>query len=669
LSAGTLLLIAAGAVGVALASLAYLRLESPGPGRLPLLVLRVAAIVLVVVLLADPIVPGTAPPVVESGPRSWVLLDWGPGLDVTPDDEGISLREQALAVALESTGRGDRLALLGLQPEGIAPADLEDAPARAPVPDPGPALRRLAEAGADSIVLVSPLRFPPSVVERALDGLPAAVSFVRIGEQVRNAGVFEVDLPRRVPAGDPIEGAVVLFGEGGGPADSLTVQVAVDGAPGPEWRVPLPAAGARVQLPIRLAPVPDTGVVRVTVRVVLDGDRFARDDERVARVRIGPPDGGIVLVSLTPDWEPRVLVPILEAATGLEGEGYLRLGVEGDRWLPLGGTGVADAVDSERVRERVSGSGLLVLHGVDDRAPPWLEGAAQAHPRVLHLPLGPLGDRLAGLPAGGTRAGEWLVAPDLPASPVAPFLTGLVLAGLPPLADLKGPPEGAVIPVLSVRRSPQEEVRPVVVLREAVAGRRAVALASGFWRWGHRSGEAREVYRGLWSGVAGWLTEIDAVPGGEIRPIRPVVARDEPQEWEASRGAGGRLLLSFRALGEGGSGDARVRSVALDERGRGAMSPLPAGRWTWEAEVEVPEGETLAGDLTGSGTFEVEGWSRALVVPPIDPAPEAHRPDRTLARTAEGRDGRPLRTHWLPYLLLIALLCGEWILRRRAGLR
>jgi hypothetical protein len=31
--------------------------------------------------------------------------------------------------------------------------------------------------------------------------------------------------------------------------------------------------------------------------------------------------------------------------------------------------------------------------------------------------------------------------------------------------------------------------------------------------------------------------------------------------------------------------------------------------------------------------------------------------------------GRPMRTHPLPYLLVIGLLCGEWIVRRRSGLR
>ena len=32
-------------------------------------------------------------------------------------------------------------------------------------------------------------------------------------------------------------------------------------------------------------------------------------------------------------------------------------------------------------------------------------------------------------------------------------------------------------------------------------------------------------------------------------------------------------------------------------------------------------------------------------------------------------DGRPLRTHPLPYLLLVLLLSLEWVGRRRSGLR
>jgi hypothetical protein len=39
------------------------------------------------------------------------------------------------------------------------------------------------------------------------------------------------------------------------------------------------------------------------------------------------------------------------------------------------------------------------------------------------------------------------------------------------------------------------------------------------------------------------------------------------------------------------------------------------------------------------------------------------------AGTRDEEPGAPLRTEPWPYLLLIGLLCGEWIGRRRSGLR
>lgn len=664
-----LIFIALAAVGITSAAVVYLRREAAVTGRRRMAALRGGSLVLLALLVANPHVPGSDE-VIRTDSSWWVLVDGSPALDV-PGSGGGTLREQAVERAVAAARRGARLALAGTEPEGIDTASLGSTGAREPVADLGPAILRLAEAGADSIVVMSPLRVSGAALERALAASPVPVRIERLGEPVKNAGVLELDLPSRVAAGDPVEGALTVFGEGGVDGDSVRIEVTADGAPVEARRIPLPGAGAPVRIDLILPAATDSGVVRIAARVTLDGDAFPRDDERVAHVRVGPPEGGIVLVSLLPDWEPRVLLPVLEATTGLEGEGYLRVGDE-DRWLPLAEGGEEAApVPASAFRQRLGEAALLVVHGVAGELPPWLASAAEEHPRVIHLPAGAAGARLALLSPAAPRAGEWTPDPELPPSPVAPFLSGLPLAGLPPLAALRAPGSEGGVPVLRVRSSPGGEALPAVVLRETARGRRAVALAQGFWRWANRSGVPREAYRGLWAGIAGWLLTADPVAGaGEVRPLEPVVARGRPIEWIVPGGSEGSLSLRLEAVEPAEAREGR--EVVLGEGGRGISEPLPPGRWRWEGEASLPP-EEPGGDpevRRGSGEVEVEDWTGALARPPVDPVPEAPEGATPTPGAAPIDDpGRPFRTHPLPYLLLVTMLCGEWILRRRGGLR
>ena len=74
-----------------------------------------------------------------------------------------------------------------------------------------------------------------------------------------------------------------------------------------------------------------------------------------------------------------------------------------------------------------------------------------------------------------------------------------------------------------------------------------------------------------------------------------------------------------------------------------------------------------AGTPLGTGRFDVAAATLELAAPPIVPP---SREDGTLRAGAEvERTGSPLRTRPWPYLLVIGLLCAEWIGRRRSGLR
>lgn len=665
--ADLLLYVGLAAAAVLPAVLLYLRGEPPVPTRPALLALRIATLLLVALLLIDPVLPGTREGA-SRDPSLWVVVDGTRALDV-PSSEGVLLRDTVITRATAEARGGARMALVGVEPEGIDTLSLPAALPRPSVADLRPSLLRLAEVGADSIVLLSPLRFPPGVVERATEDLPIAVALERVGDPVRNAGVAELELPLRAPAGEVVEGALLLFGEGGQAGDSVLVDVEVDGESVFSVQVPLPVAGARERIGVTLPAMPDSGTVRVVGRVELDGDRFPFDDARVRHLRVGPPEGGILLLSFEPDWEPRVLLPTLEATTGLPGEGYLRLG--SDEWLPLvGGAAPTPRVSEADFRDRMDRAGLLVLHGVASDAPSWLEEAAARHPRVIHLPTGSAGAELASLSPAAPRGGEWTPDAELPPSPVAPYLTGLPLATLPPLTELR--PGGTMGGTTVLRLRPPTsggEPLPGLVLREGPEGRRAVALARGFWRWGHRSGPAREAYRGLWSGVAGWvLAEDRMVEDGQIRPRTTVFLPEAPSEWQGTGDTGEPITLQFSPETEVGSEPpleppvVHTRDLVLDEDGRGLLDPLPPGRWEWTVDP--------AASLEGGGLIEVEEWSDALAVPPLDPVPPGS--ERSATGSDEGwraSGGRPLRTHPLPYLLLLGFLSLEWVGRRRAGLR
>lgn len=696
-------------MAILLAALPYLRSDAPPRTRAVLLGLRVSSLLLLIVLLADLHLPDPwGDGRVAQGPASaeWILVDGSRALDVTPSGDpasppdGAGLRRQVEERLQAASRAGAAVALLGPEPEVVQPT--EPLPPRPVTPELLPALERLAEVGGREVTLVSPLRYTAAALERAVRESPVRLRIDPVGGPVRNAGVREIDLPRRVPAGEAVEGRVILFGERPGTeggADTLTLEIAVDGQVALSMDLPLPEPGAPVAVPLELPPFPEPGEVRVTARVHLAGDAFSQDDQRVHRMAVGPVEGGVVLVSLEPDWEPRVLLPVLTAASGLEGVGFLRM--TGDRWLPLGDDPLRPRA-VEEVEERAERAEVLVIHGAGSSLPGRLQEIMAAHPRTLHLPAGPDGLAHAGLLPGEALTGEWMVVAPLPPSPVSAFLAGVAVSGLPPLEAFRVRDPGEGISVLSLSAVGREETAPGLLLVDDSEGRRAVALARGFWRWGHRVGPAREVYRSLWSGVTEWLTRgaSEGMREGLIRPVDPVVAMDAPSRW-VSR-VSGEATIAFTP--EGSEAVTETRVLRMEAGGVAEIPPLPPGAWRWEARLTStggPNGDdgsprpapgdseatsalqdpgvTPGGsEATSSGVLEVEAWSDALLLPPVDPevwAAVTAEADRDPAATLMGEGeqpsstGRPLRTHPLPYLLILALLSLEWVGRRRAGLR
>jgi hypothetical protein len=660
----SLLLLFLGGAGILLAAHLYLRVEVPVRGRSLLLALRVGVLALLTLVLVNPTVPGAAPEAPDRVGASWVLVD--PDLSLAArGGDGTPLWELVLSRAAEGEAAGAGLALptrAGAGPEGV---DLAALIARGPVHPPGDlldAVRGLAEAGADSVTILSTFRKPTGAVEALVAAAPVPLRFERIGGPVRNAGVAEFTLPRTVREGEELEGRVALFHEGTAPGDSARVEIRAGDVLVRTLEVPLDGPAGWTEMPVRLPAAPDTGQVRYSARVILAGDDFPADDERIRRIRVGEAEEGILLISLSPDWEPRTLLPVLTAVSGLPGEGYLRVG---DRlFLPLvEGEGPPGPMTREELAPRIARARLLVVHGVGDQVPGWLETPVRSHPRVLHLPVGRGGAALAGLDPGGPLPGEWTVDPELPAGPLAPWLRDVALGALPPLTGVMPPVAGPGGRVALRARSPAGgEPVPVVLLMEPDRGRRVVAPASGFWRWGARTGEARRAYRGLWAGATDWLL---ALPGGTpeagIRPAAPVQPRGQELEWIVPPG-----LDSGRVTLRTGEGHAAWLSLEPDDRGRARTPSLAPGTYRYRTfALASVSGE----EVSTEGEVEVEGWAPSLMLPPLE-VPERITPaPGTTGLPGNGGAGRPLRSFALPWVLIILLLCGEWVGRRRIGLR
>ena len=309
-------------------------------------------------------------------------------------------------------------------------------------------------------------------------------------------------------------------------------------------------------------------------------------------------------------------------------------------------------VDSASVRRAAADATLLVLHGVTGDADEWARSLVGRSGRSVVFAADAEGATLAGIPSGQPRAGEWYASGDIPTSPIAGALAGVAVQGLPPLSDVLLPTDparvrGALLVQLRGAGAPEAALQ----LDEQPGGRVAVVLASGFWRWAARD-NGRDAYRRLWSGVAGWLLAGEGAAPLEPRPTEWVVPRGEPVVWSAPVDTTSRRVVVT-------AGDSTVVDAPLANEGARSTGILPPG--SYDYRVEGAGGAVLA-----SGRFDVAEAT-------LEMAPLAAVPGETdveaAGAVAEERPGSPLRTRPWPYLLIMGLLCAEWIGRRRSGLR
>ena len=641
---------------VGFASWIYARREVPIPGRRLLGIARALILALVLLLLWDPHLPYAAG-TFASGNR-WVLLDGSASMGVGPTGPEQTW-SPILDRARELAGQGARVLVFGESAVQVATDSLESLTPHGAATRLAPALARAIESGATDVTLLSDLRLDdPVEVEQIVGQSAIRLEVERSASQVKNAGIARFELPSRAEDGESLVAEIAVFSEGTEVGDTVRIEVREEDRVVAVGSV-LPAGSGRfATTSLQIPASQGEGWTRYRASVALDGDQFPGDDAKVMFVEIDPEERGVVLLSLRPDWEPRFLLPVLAQVTGLDAVGFLALSQ--GRYLQLGSTDPSGPiVDEARVQVAVSRAELLVLHGVGAPLPAWLRSAMASAPRVIVFPADARGAAAAGVNTGVAREGEWYAAPDLPPSPLAASLSGAELTGLPPLEGvLPQDPGQAILSPLYVQLQGSGPTEAALVLHEDEGRRRTVVLASGFWRWAFRGGSEREAYRQLWAGVAGWL--LASPPQGEgsvVFPAKRVWSVAEPMVWRAPGMIGEEIDVTLTIA------DSVVMDtvVAVDQTGVARTRGLPPSSYTYRVARDSGAGPV------GSGRVESELHSLELFRQPSEVSQGAA--DGVRVTRSGGGTGRPLRTHPVPYVLILVLLTGEWIGRRRGGLR
>ena len=306
------------------------------------------------------------------------------------------------------------------------------------------------------------------------------------------------------------------------------------------------------------------------------------------------------------------------------------LSVAPGQWRVDGSLAPATEAD---VRSAARAAPLLVLHG--DTA-------------VLGAPRSATSGALALMPPVAER-GDWY-AIGAPSSPLAPALSGIAWDSLPPI-DFAPRLAAGAWEGLETRRARQFERRPAIVGIERP--RRTVIIgASGLWRWQFRGGASAEAYGALWGSIFDWLLQERTSPLA-VSVADPVLRAGEPIRWRRGVGADSLMPIEITAR------DARQPRGAV--RGDSVTLRFSDG-------VSVTESAPL-----DPGVYDVR-FAGGVAVLAINRSREWIPRGANIVTGAVGEapaagDAPRLRTMPWIYAVALALLCLEWIVRRRRGWR
>lgn len=457
----------------------------------------------------------------------------------------------------------------------------------------------------------------------ALESLVSGSRVVVIPRPPRaDAAVATLDAPRAAVEGDSLDIAVTLAAGAQGTAAG-TLALSLDDALLGRWPVAAMSAWSERRIELRVRARDAGGVALLRAVVSSPGDAEPRNDTLVSPIELARAARAVV-VSTSPDQDVRFAIAVLRGALALPTHGYLR--VAPGIWR---NEGSLTPVTETEVRAALRDAPVAILHGDT-----MLFGPPRAATR------GPLALLV---PAEGEE-GEWYPVAT-PASPLSAALAAIPLDSLPPVAA--GAPAAGDWTALEARRGRESVRRPLVTGRDEP--RRVVTVTgSGFWRWRFRSGASADAFAALWGGVFDWLAAERADRRAAV-PEDMQVRSGQVIRWRRGSAADSlvRVVLQPRA-----PGGARGDTLAL-RFGAGTSSletrPLPPGIY----EVIVPGGRT---------TLAVNASAELLPTRP-----------RLRSASAGSRthvdDARRARNRPILFVLVLALLCGEWIARRRLGLR
>lgn len=458
---------------------------------------------------------------------------------------------------------------------------------------------------------------------------PEALATVPAGSQVvvvdgfagTDAALGDIQAPRAVIGNDTAEFRIqVSTGRGGAGAGTVALVIGDQRVASVAVQPLAPFADRTVTARARVPNVAGASLVHAIVATA--GDAEPRNDTLTTVLEVSPA-AGAVLVSTSPDLDSREALALLRGALALPTRGFYRIapGV----WRQDGSLGPANEGE---IRAIVRDAPLVVLHGDTS---------------VFGAPRSATKGALALFAPPPEGSADWY-ATGAPASPVSAALSAAAWDSLAPLDVAGDVPAGEWV-ALETRRGRRFERRNAIVGREGPR-RTVIVGASGFWRWRVRGGVASDAFGALWGGLFDWLS------GGRTDARAAVNADAVVHAGDAIR---------WRR----GAGEDSVVIVVLTRRDAAARADSMMLRFT-EGD-NIVESRPLA-----PGVYDVQtaGGNSVLAV---NPSRELY-PRRAIRSGAVGRgsslaDAPRLRSLGWVYAVVILILCGEWLLRRRLGMR
>lgn len=480
-----------------------------------------------------------------------------------------------------------------------------------------PAIERALGAGHPLVVVTDGELDDPDAVR----SLPTGSRLVVLPHPVkRDLAASSIDVPRAIVSGDTVEARINVVAGGQG-ARAGTVTLSLDGKTLATSPVDSLAPFAERIISIKAKVEGAAGPAILRAAVASPDDAEHHNDTLAVAIDISRA-ASAVFASTSPDFDARYALAVLRGALAIPTRGYLRV-APGEWRLD----GPLTHVPEADVRQALHDAPVAIIHG---------DTAAFGAPRAVTL--GPL----ALIVTGGTE-GEWY-ASAAPASPLAPALSGITWDSLPPVGLAANTPKGSWVG-MEARRGRGEERKPILVGSDEPR-RVAIVAASGMWRWRTHGGAASDAFTALWGSIFDWLAAERADRRAAV-PDERLVRAGEAVRWRRGSASDTVVVLALHARGA-----ARVDSLTL----------------RFPTDANVVETAPLA-----PGVYEATtrgGTSLLAVNPSREWLPRAPRVTSGAVRGSVSADAAPrLRDHGWAYALAIVLLCAEWILRRRRGMR